>query len=120
MYPIEKYQFKVYEHKNEDETKSSVVVAISTYAGKIVKGVAKCIASDPFDLETGKKLAAARCDYKVCLKRMIRAKNRRSEVALELEKLTKEYTDMTNYFDDALDECTQSFTRLKAIEKELA
>lgn len=120
MYPIEKYDFKVYESKNEDGTKSSVVVALSTYCGKTVKGVAKCAETDPFDLEKGKKLAAARCDYKVCLKRMKRAKSKKFEAANQLETLTKQYVDMTKYFDDSMVEVAESFKRLKSIEKELS
>lgn len=119
MYPIEKYQFKVFEKKNADGTKSSVVVALSTYAGKVVKGVAKCIATDPFDLETGKKLAAARCDYKVCLKRANRALVKRQAVAKKIEDLTQYFVKMNNYCDDAIDECNQSYVRLTNLEKEL-
>lgn len=119
MYPIEKYQFKVYEHTNEDGSKSSIVIALSTYAGKVVKGVAKCTSSDPFDLEVGKKLAAARCDFKVCQKRKKRAEQRRHEVALRLEELTKYYTKMSHYYDDALEEAFLSAQRLNRIQDQL-
>ena len=119
MYPIEKYEFKVFEQRNEDGTKSSVVVALSTYAGKTVRGVAKCAASDPFDLELGKKLAAARCDFKVCLKRKKRAEQKRHEVALRLEELTQHYTKMSNYYDDAIEEAFLAAQRLNKIQDDL-
>lgn len=48
MYPIEKYKFY---------TNGSRVIAVSTYAGKTVRGVAVCHAGDAFSLEKGKKLA---------------------------------------------------------------
>ena len=51
MYPIEKYKFY---------TNGSRVIAVSTYAGKTVRGVAVCHAGDTFSLEKGKKLAALR------------------------------------------------------------
>ena len=53
--------------------KQKKVVAVSTYAGKIVRGVAKCDPRDEFSIETGKKLAAARCNLKVATKRAKRA-----------------------------------------------
>ena len=44
MYPIEKYKFY---------TNGSRVIAVSTYAGKTVRGVAVCHAGDAFSLEKG-------------------------------------------------------------------
>jgi hypothetical protein len=119
MYPMEKYQFKVYEKTNEDGSKSSVVVALSTYCGKVVKGVSKCMESDPFDLEKGTKLAAARCDYKVCEKRCKRAKKKYVEAVKKLKDLEDYTRKMGNYYSDANYECTKSKLRLKVIEEEL-
>ena len=120
MYPIEKYQFKVYEKTNKDGSKSSVVTALSTYCGKVVKGVAKCIATDPFDLEKGTRLAAARCDLKVCVKRSKRALAKKLEAEKKLEELTAHYVKMSKYYDDAISEAYQSSKRLSKIEEELA
>ena len=119
MYPIEKYQFKVFEKTNTDGSKSSVVMALSTYSGKVVKGVAKCIASDPFDLEKGTKLAAARCDYKVCEKRCKRAKKKYVEAVKKLKDMEDYARKMGNYYSDANYERNESALRLKAIEAEL-
>lgn len=63
-YPLDKYRYVVVGNK---------VIAISTYACKTVKGVAKCDPVDNFDLEKGKKLAAARCNEKVAKLRLKRA-----------------------------------------------
>jgi hypothetical protein len=49
------------------------VIALSTYAGKTVRGVAKCHPNDTFDVEFGRKLAAARCNEKIARKRYERA-----------------------------------------------
>jgi hypothetical protein len=119
MYPIEKYQFKVYEKTNEDGTKSSVVVALSTYCGKIVKGVAKCMSSDAFSLDTGTNLAAARCDLKVCERRSKRALKKKQEAEKKLEELTSHYIKMSKYYDDAIAETYQASKRLRRIEEEL-
>ena len=45
------------------------VIAISTYAGKTVKGIAKVDPRDTFDPEVGKQLATARCAEKIAIKR---------------------------------------------------
>ena len=44
------------------------VIAVSTYAGKVIRGVAKCDVNDTFSLEKGKKLAAARYNKKITKK----------------------------------------------------
>ena len=45
------------------------VIALSSYRGKTVKGVAKCHPNDVFDLDYGKALAASRCNLKIARKR---------------------------------------------------
>ena len=116
MYPIEKYRFAKYNKKNPDGSNTKVIVAISTYAGKIVKGFAKCRDTDEYNEEIGKKLAAARCDLKVCFKRKERALKQKTEVTQKIEKLTKYYLDMCEYYDDAIDEYMKSLERVAAIE----
>ena len=115
MYPIEKYQFKVYEKTNEDNTKSSVVVALSTFAGRPVKGVAKCMEGDPFSLEKGKELAAARCDYKVCVKRAKKAKKEYDEVVKKFDALYAKCKQVSSYYSDTLNEAIASNARLDAL-----
>ena len=119
MYPIEKYQFKVYEQKNEDGSVSTVVLAITKYAGKLVKGVAKCMSSDPFDLEMGKKLAAARCDFKVCQKRLNRARSKRHELSLQINALADKYQGACEYYNDALNAAIECGHTLNDIEDKL-
>ena len=67
MYPIEKYKFY---------TNGSRVIAVSTYAGKTVRGVAVCHAGDTFSLEKGKKLP--RSVVPVPIKRLTRLIGRMS------------------------------------------
>ena len=56
------------------------VYCMTFYAGKTVKGVAKRNPEDEFDLEVGKRLARARCDYKL-RKKQLKNKIKRCEIA---------------------------------------
>ena len=79
----------------------NVVCAKTTYAGKIVKGYAKCDPTDKFDLEAGKKLASARCALKVAEKRAKRA-NRKFLEAKELDAMVFSHLmDMGEYKQSA-------------------
>ena len=97
-YPFDKYRFahtmtKKGEHK---------VIALSTYAGKTVRGVAICSADDSFSLDKGKELAAARCALKVARKRVNRADDKLQE-AVTMSILADKYLeDMQDYFEDAI------------------
>lgn len=77
------------------------VIAISTYAGRTVKGVAKCHPNDTFDVEFGKKLAAARCNEKISYKRFTRALNKYKETIDESLALDKKIVQMRDYVLDA-------------------
>jgi hypothetical protein len=94
------------------------VIALSTYAGKTVRGVAKCHPNDTFDVEFGRKLAAARCNAKIAVKRAANARNKYwaaheklNEVNRTFEKACKYYTDAVAQLKDAeayLDEVRSS------------
>ena len=77
------------------------VIAISTYAGKTVKGEAACHPDDEFDTEFGEKLAEARCRVKVAKKRAARAKKKRIEAERMVEDAMRHLTKMNNYSSDA-------------------
>lgn len=63
----------------------SLVVCVVTYAGKTVKGIAKCnTEQDTFDLQKGKELAKLRCDYKLAEKRLHKAEERQWEACRAL------------------------------------
>ena len=61
-----KYKYVINEEKR-------TIVALSTFAGRVVRGVARCSPNDPWDVEAGKKLAEARCSAKIAHKRLERA-----------------------------------------------
>ena len=77
------------------------VVAVSTYAGKVVRGVAKCDANDTFSFEKGKELAAARCNQKIAKKRLTRAENKRREIIEENHKIVIAIKKAIRYKEDS-------------------
>ena len=89
---VDKYRF--YTSKNQ-------VIAVSTYAGKPVRGVAKCDPEDTFSLEDGKELAMARCNEKIAEKRMRRAMRKFNEAQKDFVAAKQFYENMAKYFDDA-------------------
>ncbi len=96
MYPIEKYRFFTQETPRGIKT-----IAVTTYAGKTVRGTALCAPNDTYDEETGKKIAAARCNLKVAEKRLTRAEHK-YYAAKVMEADARCYVDkMDRYWDDA-------------------
>ena len=109
-FPFEKYKFVV--------TKN-MVVALSTYEGKCVRGVAKCDPVDTFDEEKGKKLAAARCNAKVCSKRLLRATRMADYCEMIMEYWAKEYEKMCEYKADALAAYSEAMSELESIQESM-
>ena len=109
-YPLEKYKYFI--HGNQ-------VVAVSTYAGKTVRGVANCHPSDTYDLNLGKELAAARCNDKIANKRLKRADRRVKEAYQALADAQRHYEEMRRYRDDAYRGTIKSADHLKKIHREL-
>ena len=77
------------------------VIAISTYAGRTVRAVAKADPRDTFSLEDGKKLAAARCNAKIATKRAKNAEAQLNKAKATFEQAEARYNKMTAYFNDA-------------------
>lgn len=111
------YNYKYFVAESENGSKK--VIAVSTYAGKRVKGVAKCNPEDNFDLETGKKLAAARCNLKIAEKREARAEKKYND-AIEQHNLMDCYLNrMKNYYSDSLEAVAKAEDELIEIIKNL-
>ena len=99
-FPLEKYRFIHGKTRNGADK----VVALTTYAGKAVRGVAICSPDDTFSLDKGKELAAARCALKVAQKRLKRA-GKCLDYALGTMEAAQDYYDkMVDYYDDATGE----------------
>ena len=104
------------EHRYKYYTNNKdVVVAVSSYAGKTVRGVAKCDPRDTFDIEKGKELAAARCNEKIAEKRLMRAKRKYVEANLKYEKAMKEKEKMCSYANES----TIAFIKAKKLVEDI-
>ena len=101
MYPLEKYKY--YQAGNK-------VIAVSTFAGRTVRGIAKCNPKDSFDLEKGKKLAALRCNEKVAKRRFARARKK-------CDQAYQAYLDADEAYNKAIDYEEDSFDQLERAEK---
>ena len=103
-YSLDKYKFYQYKDKNAKDT----VAAASTYAGRTVKGYAKCDPRDQFSIEKGKELAAARCNAKIAAKRVKRASAKYLEAQQQLAEARRFMVRMTEYYTDAVDQLDEA------------
>ena len=103
-YSLDKYKFYQYKDKNAKDT----VAAASTYAGRTVKGYAKCDPRDQFSVEKGKELAAARCNAKIAAKRVKRASAKYLEAQQQLADARRFMARMTEYYTDAVDQLDEA------------
>ena len=110
-FPIEGYHF--FQHGNR-------VIAVTTYAGRTVRGVAVCADGDEFDIEYGKRLAAARCNYKVALKRRERATDKVFHAVEDFERADKELNKYRQYFYDASNAVIDAGNELDQVMREKA
>lgn len=103
-----------YKYKIDEEHKT--IVAMSTFAGRTVAGVARCADSDTFDIEAGKRLAAARCNLKIAEKRMKYAELCHATAVEALEHWKAEEAKMAVYDNDAAKAYLQAVTSLADTE----
>ena len=92
---------KRYTNKYRFYNSDNKVIAVSTYAGKPVRGVAKCDPADTFSMEDGKTLASARCNEKIADKRLSRAKRKFAEATNDYMIAKRYYERMKQYMIDA-------------------
>lgn len=92
-YPLEKYRF--YQNGNK-------IIAVSTYAKGTVRGVSICHPGDNFNIETGKMLAALRCNEKVAAKRLKRAGAKFRDAEAKFNAAKAEMEKMREYLNDSV------------------
>ena len=109
-----KEKYRVFIDQNQ-----RTVIAVSTYAGKNVKGYSKAEAKDTYDIEKGTELAIARCNAKKKKKRAKRATSKVSEALQELAEAQKHLVKMQEYLLDANEACNVAKANVAAIEKTL-
>ena len=91
---IKNPSYRIYETPNK-------VIAVSSFAGQTVRGVAKCNPADEFNSEKGAYLAAARCGVKIAEKRLKRAYNKVDEAKAQVDAAIHYLSDMMKYQSDA-------------------
>lgn len=98
----------------------SKVIAVSSFAGQTVRGVAKCAPNDEFDLEYGKRLAAARCVAKIADKRMNRAEIKVNMAFAAVDTAIAHLYDMLCYSASAEANMTNAMVELAKVASEKA
>ena len=111
-YPVEKYKIVIHQHPDYHTTE---IIAMSTYAGQVVKGKAICHVNDEYNEEDGRKLAIARCAEKISRKRKARATRLLKKANDQLTLAQKYVNDMTRYHTDACAEVVEAQSDLKDI-----
>lgn len=104
---------------NYYNTKNSVV-CVSYYAGKPVKGIAKCNPEDEFDLEVGKKLAKLRVDAKIATKKAKYAADKYYAARKAYQDAKAHLEDMSSFMNKTADEMIAVRTELEKYEAELS
>lgn len=100
-------------------TAPNKVIAVSSYAGKTVRGVAKCAPNDDFDEDKGADLAMARCGLKIAEKREARAEKKYAE-ALRIYREAEAYKDkMEKYYNDAQEAVVDAENFLDAVLEDM-
>lgn len=76
-------------------------IAVSTYAGRTVRGSAICDFADQYDEAVGQKIAATRCAAKIAQKRLNRAAQKQLEAQRMVQAAQAHYLKMVAYYNDA-------------------
>lgn len=76
-------------------------IAVSTYAGRTVRGSAICDLADQYNEAVGQKIASARCAAKIAQKRLNRAAKKQVEAQRMVQVAQAHYLKMVAYYNDA-------------------
>lgn len=109
-YPIDKYRFI---------TTGNKIIALTTYAGRTIRGIAKCDPRDGFDMEKGKKLAAARAAVKVAQRRFDRSCLKLVEAEDAVDRAGNHLVKMSRYQDDAYNAMIAAEDAVQALVAEM-
>lgn len=94
---------------------TNTVICKSTFAKKVVAGIAKCNPKDEFSLEYGKELAQARCDHKIAKKRLKYAKEQRYLTSIASAAAHKRYLEMQKYMEIAIKDYNKTRDKIKEL-----
>lgn len=108
-------KYRVENYVRKDGVK--VIMVLTHYAGKTVRGIAKCNPADEFNMERGEELAKARCNYEVAKKRAKNANQKRLWAEMQRDKANLLCDKMQDYETAALKEVSDCEKALKKIVK---
>jgi hypothetical protein len=108
-----------YDYDTRKGEKRHKVVAESTFAGKKVRGVAKCAPGDEYDPDIGMNLATLRCNLKIAAKRLARAEQKKYEAYDAFADAAQHYDAMSNYWSDAVQDYNNAAAQLAELENSL-
>lgn len=106
------YRYKFHNSDNK-------VIALGSFAGKVVRGIAKCDPEDTFSLEDGKELAKARCEAKIAHKREKYACDKLEEAYELFSKAQEHFEQMNEYWEKAHAERIEADKTVKEIFERL-
>lgn len=95
------------------------IVAVSSYAGKTVRGVAKCNPQDTFDETAGQSLAVARCAMKIAEKRYARAQKEYNKAVAAMQAAQARFDKICIYLKDSAQEVSDAKAHLNDVERGL-
>ena len=101
---IDKYKYYSF-HVDE---KGKKVIAVTHYAGRTVRGIAKCAPEDTFNVEIGCKIAVARAEKKVARAKARNAVDKYLEAAKAADAAEKRFDEMKQYYIDAIDQLDEA------------
>lgn len=95
------------------------IIAVSSFAGKKVRGVAKCSPEDKYDPNIGMNLATLRCAVKIASKRLARAEQKKYEAYEDFAAAAQRYDAMSTYWSDAVQDYNNVAAQLAELEDSL-
>jgi hypothetical protein len=98
-------RYKIYQSGNK-------VIAVSSFAGRAVRGIAKCDPTDEFSFEVGKNLAEARCNVNV-------AEKRAKYAAARINDAIEWYNEAAKYLEKQIARGQDAADRLVVAKKNL-
>ena len=99
-----KYKF----YKFHIDEKNKKVIAITHYAGRVIRGIAKCAPEDIFNLELGKRIAVARAEEKVAKAKARNAATKFLQASVAADAAEKRFDEMKQYYMDAIDQLDEA------------
>ena len=97
---------------------ANTTYCVSSFAGKEVRGATRLDPRDTNNPELAKKIAQAKCDYKISVKRVKLSMTRTEQARQDYLKAKAIYEDKLDYLNRAIDICEKYDNELTMILRE--